>query len=68
MEQLFFILYAVGLCDNPNRDAWVRKLKFGEIPGKLRVNIPLMNFAKFSSAFGCAPGMTMSPTRKCAVW
>ncbi|KAH6924209.1 hypothetical protein HPB50_013854 [Hyalomma asiaticum] len=68
MEQLFFILYAVGLCDNPNRDAWLRKLRFGEMPGRLRVNIPLMNFAKFSSAFGCAPGMTMSPTRKCTVW
>ncbi|XP_075530012.1 neprilysin-2-like [Dermacentor variabilis] len=68
MEQLFFILYAVGLCDNPNRDVWIRKLKFGEIPGRLRVNIPLMNFAKFTTAFGCAPGMAMSPARKCAVW
>ncbi|KAL1483277.1 hypothetical protein MTO96_033304 [Rhipicephalus appendiculatus] len=26
MEQLFFVLYAVGLCDNPNREAWIRKL------------------------------------------
>ncbi|KAH9380078.1 hypothetical protein HPB48_011163 [Haemaphysalis longicornis] len=68
MRQLFFILYAVGLCDNPNRDAWVRKLNFGEIPGRLRVNIPLMNFAKFSDAFSCAPGTTMNPTRKCTIW
>ncbi|XP_050046530.1 neprilysin-1-like [Dermacentor andersoni] len=68
MEQLFFILYAVGLCDNPNRDAWMRKLKFGDIPGRLRVNIPLMNFAKFSAAFGCAASMPMNPTRKCTIW
>ncbi|XP_037285675.2 neprilysin-1 [Rhipicephalus microplus] len=68
MEQLFFVLYAVGLCDNPSRDAWIRKLNFGEIPGRLRVNIPLMNFPKFSTAFGCAAGMPMNPTRKCAIW
>ncbi|XP_075726306.1 neprilysin-1-like [Rhipicephalus microplus] len=68
MEQLFFILYAVGLCDNPNREAWIRKLKFGDIPGRLRVNIPLMNFAKFSSAFSCTSGMPMNPVRKCTIW
>ncbi|KAH9368093.1 hypothetical protein HPB48_013731 [Haemaphysalis longicornis] len=68
MEQLFFVLYAVGLCDNPNRDAWVRKLKFGEIPGRLRINIPLMNFAKFSAAFSCTTGMPMNPVRKCTIW
>lgn len=68
MEQLFFVLYAVGLCDNPNREAWKRKLRFGEIPGKLRVNIPLMNFPKFSAAFGCARGFPMNPARKCMIW
>uniref|UniRef100_A0A131YEP5 Gluzincin n=1 Tax=Rhipicephalus appendiculatus TaxID=34631 RepID=A0A131YEP5_RHIAP len=68
MEQLFFVLYAVELCDNPSRDAWIRKLNFGEIPGRLRVNIPLMNFPKFSTAFGCVAGMPMNPTRKCAIW
>ncbi|KAH6924218.1 hypothetical protein HPB50_013863 [Hyalomma asiaticum] len=68
MEQLFFVLYAVGLCDNPNRDAWIRKLKFGDIPGRLRVNIPLRNFAKFSSAFSCTAGMPMNPARKCTIW
>ncbi|KAH9365571.1 hypothetical protein HPB48_021120 [Haemaphysalis longicornis] len=68
MEQLFFILYAVGLCDNPNHKFWKRKLMFGEIPGKLRVNIPLMNFPKFSAAFGCARGFPMNPARKCMIW
>ncbi|XP_077492525.1 neprilysin-1-like [Amblyomma americanum] len=68
MERLFFVLYAVGLCDNPNRDLWARKLDFGEIPGRLRVNIPLMNFAAFSTAFGCPAGAPMNPARKCVVW
>ncbi|KAK8764862.1 hypothetical protein V5799_032528 [Amblyomma americanum] len=68
MQQLFFVLYAVGLCDNPSHDLWVRKLKFGDIPGKLRVNIPLMNFGKFSDAFGCPAGAPMNPARKCTVW
>ncbi|XP_075530013.1 neprilysin-1-like [Dermacentor variabilis] len=68
MEQLFFVLYAVGLCDNPNSDVWKRKLNFSEIPGKLRVNIPLKNFAKFSTAFNCPIGAPMNPTRKCTVW
>ncbi|KAH7938779.1 hypothetical protein HPB52_000314 [Rhipicephalus sanguineus] len=68
MEQLFFVLYAVGLCDNTNREAWMRTLKFGDIPGRLRVNIPLMNFAKFSSAFSCTSGMPMNPVRKCTIW
>ncbi|XP_077494570.1 neprilysin-2-like [Amblyomma americanum] len=68
MEQLFFVLYAVGLCDNPSQESWVRKLKFGDIPGRLRVNIPLMNFAKFSAAFGCPTGIPMNPTRKCLIW
>ncbi|KAH9375128.1 hypothetical protein HPB48_007214 [Haemaphysalis longicornis] len=68
MEQLFFVLYAVGLCDNPNRDSWIRKLRFGEIPGKLRVNIPLKNFPKFSKAFHCPTGTPMNPTQKCTVW
>ncbi|KAH7938777.1 neprilysin-1 [Rhipicephalus sanguineus] len=68
MNQLFFILYAVGLCDNPNSEVWKRKLMFGEIPGKLRVNIPLKNFARFSTAFNCPLGSPMNPTRKCTVW
>ncbi|KAK8761771.1 hypothetical protein V5799_026964 [Amblyomma americanum] len=68
MQQLFFVLYAVGLCDNPSHESWVRKLMFGEVPGRLRTNIPLMNFAKFSAAFGCPEGAPMNPTRKCIVW
>ncbi|KAH8032097.1 hypothetical protein HPB51_023081 [Rhipicephalus microplus] len=68
MDQLFFILYAVGLCDNPNSEVSKRKLMFGEIPGKLRVNIPLKNFARFSKAFHCPLGSPMNPTRKCMVW
>ncbi|KAL1483275.1 hypothetical protein MTO96_033302 [Rhipicephalus appendiculatus] len=68
MDQLFFTLYAVGLCDNPDGEVWKRKLMFGEIPGKLRVNIPLKNFARFSTAFNCPLGSPMNPTRKCTVW
>ncbi|CAN7939298.1 unnamed protein product [Ixodes hexagonus] len=68
LEQLFFINYAVGICDNPSREAWVRKIKYGEIPGRLRVNIPLMNFERFSTAFNCAVGSPMNPTRKCTIW
>ncbi|XP_064490221.1 neprilysin-21-like [Ornithodoros turicata] len=68
LQKLFFVLYALGLCDNPLREAAVRRIRYEEMPGRLRVNIPLMNFPKFSSAFNCPVGSPMNPARKCSVW
>ncbi|KAH9362669.1 hypothetical protein HPB48_001234 [Haemaphysalis longicornis] len=68
MHKLFFVTYALGLCDNPSKESTVRKLKYEKIPGKLRVNIPLMNFAKFAATFNCPPNAPMNPARKCTVW
>ncbi|KAG0409753.1 hypothetical protein HPB47_013136 [Ixodes persulcatus] len=68
MHRLFFVTYALGLCDNPSRELAIRKVKYGVIPGRLRINVPLMNFAKFSAAFNCPVGSAMNPQRKCTVW
>ncbi|KAK8770563.1 hypothetical protein V5799_012972 [Amblyomma americanum] len=68
MHKMFFISYALGLCDNPSKESSVRKVKYERIPGRLRINIPLMNFAKFSTAFNCPVNSPMNPARKCAVW
>ncbi|CAN7939098.1 unnamed protein product [Ixodes hexagonus] len=68
MHKLFFVTYAVGLCDHPSQESALRKLKYGETPGRLRINVPLTNFAKFSAAFDCPVGSPMNPRRKCTVW
>ncbi|XP_077507752.1 neprilysin-1-like [Amblyomma americanum] len=39
-----------------------------QAPNRFRTLIPLMNFERFSSAFGCKTGTIMSPDQKCLVW
>lgn len=68
MHKLFFITYALGLCDNPSKQSSMRKVKYERIPGRLRINIPLMNFAKFATTFNCPVNSPMNPARKCTVW
>ncbi|XP_029839089.3 neprilysin-4 [Ixodes scapularis] len=68
-NQVFFLSYALGLCENMDKGALRDLLLEGRSsPAKYRVNVPLQNFNKFGKIFGCPPGTSMNPLRKCTVW
>ncbi|CAN8015932.1 unnamed protein product, partial [Ixodes persulcatus] len=68
-NQVFFLSYALGLCENMDKGALRDLLLEGRSsPAKYRVNVPLQNFNKFGKIFGCPPGTPMNPLRKCTVW
>ncbi|XP_077552777.1 neprilysin-1-like [Haemaphysalis longicornis] len=62
-DQLFFTYYALGLC-------WLPHISESEtmVSPEERVNVPLMNFPEFASAFNCTPGTPMNPIDKCSFW
>ncbi|CAN7982985.1 unnamed protein product [Ixodes pacificus] len=65
-EQLFFLYYAFGLCENNNPaflEKWRTQGTYG--PGWYRVNGPLRHFPAFAKAFGCAEGTFMNPAKTC---
>ncbi|XP_070389867.1 neprilysin-1-like isoform X2 [Dermacentor albipictus] len=69
MEQIFFIAYALSRCEVTRKRSIYNYLQPREqIPNWFRTTIPLMNFERFSHAFGCKVGTIMSPERKCLVW
>ncbi|XP_037515027.1 neprilysin-1 [Rhipicephalus sanguineus] len=61
-EHLFFIGSCAKLCARQN----VNSERYAA--SRFRCNVPLMNMAEFSSAFGCAPESPMNPSKKCAFW
>ncbi|KAH7980373.1 hypothetical protein HPB49_015334 [Dermacentor silvarum] len=61
-KQLFFINYCVKLCDETSAQTT------GYSSFRSRCMVPLMNMPDFSEVFGCAPGASMNPRRKCALW
>ncbi|XP_075539415.1 neprilysin-1-like [Dermacentor variabilis] len=69
MEQIFFIAYALSRCEVTRKRSIYNYLQSREqMPNWFRTTIPLMNFERFSHAFGCKVGTIMSPERKCLVW
>ncbi|XP_070389296.1 neprilysin-1-like [Dermacentor albipictus] len=68
-NQVFFLSFALGLCENLDKTAIRDMVLEGRIsPARFRVNVALMNFNKFGKIFGCAPGTPMNPLRKCTIW
>lgn len=51
-EQMFFIHFARAQCHGPAQ----------------LVNVPLKNYEPFRRAFGCHPGVRMSPAKTCRFW
>ncbi|XP_077508535.1 neprilysin-1-like [Amblyomma americanum] len=71
MGQIFFIAYAMSRCKVTRKHSIYHFLRPREqAPNRFRSwrLIPLMNFERFSSAFGCKTGTIMSPDQKCLVW
>ncbi|XP_077510151.1 neprilysin-1-like isoform X1 [Amblyomma americanum] len=69
MDQVFFIAYALSRCEVSRKRSMYSYLNPREtIPSRFRTIIPLMNFERFSEAFGCRVGTIMNPEQKCIVW
>ncbi|KAI1297234.1 Neprilysin-1 [Halotydeus destructor] len=69
VDQMFFISYANNWC-SLIRDEKLRQsiLYDPHSPTKYRVNVPLSNFDKFSTAFTCQKGSNMFPAERCVLW
>ncbi|XP_064489546.1 neprilysin-1-like [Ornithodoros turicata] len=65
-EQLFFIAYAQGQCAKSRNASANTHLKAeAYVPPRLRINLPLKNFDRFSKAFECKPESPMNPRHRC---
>ncbi|CAN7985792.1 unnamed protein product, partial [Ixodes hexagonus] len=68
-ERMFFLAFATMFCDLKRTRALKMQLTHGPFsPANYRVNLPLMNFPKFSEAFDCGPGDGMTVEESCKVW
>ncbi|XP_049514872.1 neprilysin-1-like [Dermacentor silvarum] len=69
-EQIFFISYALVWCSSERTEANSIIMTDVHSPSNYRVNIPLRNFDKFSSAFDCRQGTSMHTPHqeKCVLW
>ncbi|CAN7937338.1 unnamed protein product, partial [Ixodes hexagonus] len=69
VKQLFFILYAKGLCETMDSE---RKREVTEESalniGSLRVNGPLRNSFRFPAFWECSSDSPMNPDQKCTIW
>lgn len=65
-EQLFFLYYAFGLCEDNNPaflDKWMSQGSHSA--AWYRVNGPLRHFPRFANAFNCTKGTFMNPAKTC---
>ncbi|XP_077533323.1 neprilysin-1-like [Haemaphysalis longicornis] len=68
-DQIFFIAYALSRCEvSRKRSMYFYLRPRDQIPNRFRTIIPLMNFERFSTIFGCKTGTIMNPDQKCIVW
>ncbi|XP_064469052.1 neprilysin-1-like isoform X2 [Ornithodoros turicata] len=68
-QRLFFINYALSLCDHHRRHDVVRlQRKLRVVPGAVVVNLALMNSQEFSRAYKCQVGSPMNPEKRCMFW
>ncbi|CAN7986712.1 unnamed protein product [Ixodes hexagonus] len=67
-NQLFFVYYAAGFCENSNQ-RFLRKMaaQGPYSPAWYRVNGPLRNMPEFAQTFGCKPKSFMNQMPKCAL-
>ncbi|KAK8762467.1 hypothetical protein V5799_026265, partial [Amblyomma americanum] len=62
-EQLYFVGRCAKKCRRDDVPADARYA-----PSSARCNVPAMNMAAFSEAFGCGRGARMNPVPKCSFW
>ncbi|XP_077496141.1 neprilysin-1-like [Amblyomma americanum] len=62
-EQLYFVGRCAKKCRRDDVPADARYA-----PNSARCNVPAMNMAAFSEAFGCGRGARMNPVPKCSFW
>ncbi|XP_077497778.1 membrane metallo-endopeptidase-like 1 [Amblyomma americanum] len=62
-EQLYFVGRCMTLCKRDSRKSSGRYAS-----PRARCNVPAMNMAAFSSAFGCRIAAPMNPYSKCSFW
>ncbi|XP_064469474.1 neprilysin-1-like [Ornithodoros turicata] len=68
-SKLFFVNYALSLCDHYRRNDIVRlQRKLRIVPGDVLVNLALMNSNAFSQVYKCDAGSAMNPVRRCVFW
>ncbi|CAN8018168.1 unnamed protein product [Ixodes persulcatus] len=68
-EQLFYTLYAMGHCENADKERLRVQLKEDPFSSpRDRVNGPLKNHADFAVDWDCRPRTPMAPKRRCALW
>ncbi|XP_077552794.1 neprilysin-1-like [Haemaphysalis longicornis] len=68
-DQLFFISYAMGFCEDQRQDFLKKEILHGTTsPPKYRVNLPFSNMASFATAFNCSEGSPMNRTVRCTFW
>ncbi|KAL1485403.1 hypothetical protein MTO96_010125 [Rhipicephalus appendiculatus] len=65
-KELFFYNYASSFCDGADKATRKLQRSLAITPAKLRVNVPLSNFAPFLKTFSCPKKNTQLP--RCEVW
>ncbi|XP_054923160.1 neprilysin-1-like [Dermacentor andersoni] len=69
LDQLFFISYAMGFCEEQKEDFLRKQILHGTTsPAKYRVNLPFSNMPSFAKAFGCSEDSPMNRTLRCTFW
>lgn len=62
-RQLFFVHWAMTLCDSPQLQKRLRRYK--QVPTRLRVDVTLANHAAFHEAWKCPAGTAMHQSKAC---
>ncbi|XP_077507841.1 neprilysin-1-like [Amblyomma americanum] len=69
VDQLFFISYAMGFCEEQKEEFLRKEILHGTTsPAKYRVNLPFSNMASFAEAFNCREDSPMNRTLRCTFW
>lgn len=62
-RQLFFVHWAMTLCDSPQLQKRIRRYK--QVPTRQRIDVTLVNHAAFHGAWKCPAGTAMHQSKAC---
>lgn len=66
-DMLFYIVYAMGMCEAPGAERYKVKHRMG-IPARVLVNSHLGSSERFRRAFKCKRSDEMMPLKSCSYW
>lgn len=67
--QLFFVNFALSLCEYSGHNTLVRlQSKLGILPAVVRINLAMINSPEFSRTFGCGVNNTLASQARCKIW